>query len=115
MPQDLDLTAAQARDLAQRLLDAGRPFHAHEVLEWQWKATRDPYWQGLAQLAVGLTHDARGNPTGARRLVGRGRATLAAVPDGAAATAAVIAWADDWLAGRRDRPLVLPGRAGTEP
>ena len=63
---------------AQRLLDLGRPFHAHEVLEGTWKAApadeRD-LWQGLAQLAVGLTHLARGNRTGAvtllRRAAGR--------------------------------------------
>ena len=60
---------------AQRLLDAGRPFHAHEVLEGTWKAAppdeRD-LWQGLAQLCVGLTHALRGNPVGARRLLERG-------------------------------------------
>ncbi|HEY5820904.1 MAG TPA: DUF309 domain-containing protein, partial [Propionibacteriaceae bacterium] len=30
-------------------------------------------WQGLAQLAVGLTHVLRGNPAGARTLLTRGR------------------------------------------
>jgi hypothetical protein len=60
---------------AQRLLDAGRPFHAHEVLEDAWKSAPDgerALWQGLAQLAVGLTHSARGNPTGAMTLLRRG-------------------------------------------
>ncbi|MFE4592529.1 DUF309 domain-containing protein [Streptomyces laurentii] len=60
---------------AQRLLDAGMPFHAHEVFEDAWKsgpgAERD-LWQGLAQLAVGLTHAARGNATGGARLLRRG-------------------------------------------
>jgi predicted metal-dependent hydrolase len=64
---------------AQRLLDAGRPFHAHEVLEGTWKAApaaeRD-LWQGLAQLAVGITHLARGNPTGAVTLLRRGAAHI---------------------------------------
>jgi predicted metal-dependent hydrolase len=60
---------------AQRLLDEGRPFHAHEVLEATWKAApadeRD-LWQGLAQLAVGLTHALRGNNVGAAALLRRG-------------------------------------------
>ena len=60
---------------AQRLLDEGRPFHAHEVLEATWKAApsgeRD-LWQGLAQLAVGLTHALRGNKVGAATLLRRG-------------------------------------------
>ena len=49
---------------AQRLLDAGFPFQAHEVLEAAWKSAPDAerdLWQGLAQLAVGLTHALRGN------------------------------------------------------
>jgi predicted metal-dependent hydrolase len=69
---------------AQRLLDLGRPFHAHEVLEGTWKAApqheRD-LWQGLAQLAVGLTHLARGNRTGAVTLLRRGADRIAAYGD----------------------------------
>jgi hypothetical protein len=60
---------------AQALLDAGRPFHAHEVFEDAWKSgPRDErgLWRGLAQLAVGLTHAARGNVTGGVRLLRRG-------------------------------------------
>jgi uncharacterized protein len=60
---------------AQRLIDAGRPFHAHEVLEAAWKAAPAPergLWQGLAQLAVGLTHARRGNAKGAVVLLRRG-------------------------------------------
>ncbi len=78
MPEDLVLPPRESLVEAQRLLDLGRPFHAHEVLEGTWKAApaheRD-LWQGLAQLAVGLTHLARGNRTGAvtllRRAAGR--------------------------------------------
>jgi hypothetical protein len=74
VPDDLVLPPDQALDEAQRLLDAGRPFHAHEVLEASWKAAppaeRD-LWQGLAQLAVALTHRARGNPVGAATLLRR--------------------------------------------
>ncbi|MFC8174473.1 DUF309 domain-containing protein [Streptomyces sp. NPDC057325] len=72
---------------AQRLLDAGMPFHAHEVFEDAWKsgpgAERD-LWQGLAQLAVGLTHAARGNAAGGARLLRRGADRLAAAGTGAA-------------------------------
>ena len=38
VPDGLTLPPAQALRLAQRLLDDGRPFHAHEVLEASWKA-----------------------------------------------------------------------------
>jgi hypothetical protein len=75
VPDDLVLPPLDSLAEAQRLLDAGRPFHAHEVLEGTWKAApaeeRD-LWQGLAQLAVGLTHLARGNAVGAARLLRRG-------------------------------------------
>ncbi|SEB98055.1 DUF309 domain-containing protein [Streptomyces sp. TLI_105] len=68
---------------AQRLLDAGMPFHAHEVFEDAWKSgpeeERD-LWQGLAQLAVGLTHAARGNTAGGARLLRRGAGRLAGSP-----------------------------------
>jgi hypothetical protein len=75
MPDDLALAPAEALGAAQRLLDAGRPFHAHEVLEASWKAAPDgerDLWQGLAQLAVGLTHARRGNAPGAVSLLRRG-------------------------------------------
>ncbi|MET1036892.1 MAG: DUF309 domain-containing protein [Aeromicrobium sp.] len=66
---------------ARELLDAGRPFAAHEVLEARWKDCPEqerPLWQGLAQLCVGLTHAARGNSVGATRLVERGAGRLIA-------------------------------------
>lgn len=65
---------------AQRLLDDGRPFHAHEVLEDAWKAGPESernLWRGLAQLAVGITHAARGNAVGAARLIERGAINVA--------------------------------------
>jgi uncharacterized protein len=65
---------------AQRLLDEGLPFHAHEVLEASWKSAPESereLWQGLAQLAVGLTHVLRGNPSGALALLRRGRERIA--------------------------------------
>src|SRR5664279_3897685 len=58
VPDKLDMAIPEAVALAQRYLDAGQPFHAHEVLELLWKTgpegERD-LWQGLAQIAVGLT------------------------------------------------------------
>ncbi|GDY32327.1 DUF309 domain-containing protein [Gandjariella thermophila] len=75
VPDDLVLTPDATVDEAQRLIDGGLPFQAHEVLEAAWKATegggRD-MWQGLAQLAVGLTHLQRGNGRGAVALLRRG-------------------------------------------
>jgi hypothetical protein len=74
----------QALAEAQELLDAGRPFHAHEVLEDAWKSAPDAerqLWRGLAQLAVGLTHAARGNATGAATLLDRGAGNIAAYGD----------------------------------
>lgn len=73
------VTAADAIELAQRLLEDRLPFYAHEVLEDQWKAAPEgerQLWRGLAQLAVGLTHYARGNRTGARTLIQRGSAAI---------------------------------------
>ncbi|MFC4605035.1 DUF309 domain-containing protein [Rhodococcus kronopolitis] len=79
VPEGLGLTPAETVARAQELLDAGMPFHAHEVLEEAWKtapeAERD-LWQGLAQLAVGLTHLLRGNAVGARSLLERGAARI---------------------------------------
>jgi len=65
---------------AQELLDAGRPFHAHEVLEDAWKSAPEAerqLWRGLAQLAVGLTHAARGNSRGAATLLERAAGNIA--------------------------------------
>jgi hypothetical protein len=64
---------------AQQLLADGRPFSAHEVYEARWKAGPDSereFWQGLAQLCVGITHAERGNHVGALRLIGRARRRL---------------------------------------
>jgi uncharacterized protein len=85
MPDDLQVTPAWALTTAQQLLDEGRPFHAHEVLEAAWKsaepAERD-LWQGLAQLAVGLTHALRGNGAGAAALLRRAAQRLEAYAGG---------------------------------
>ncbi|WP_327399720.1 DUF309 domain-containing protein [Streptomyces sp. NBC_01288] len=85
LPYDADGVARQPEGVvrapedtvveAQALLDEGKPFHAHEVFEDAWKSGPDEeraLWRGLAQLAVGLTHAARGNVTGGARLLRRG-------------------------------------------
>ncbi|GAA4552295.1 DUF309 domain-containing protein [Pseudonocardia xishanensis] len=74
IPEDLRLTPAETVDEAQRLLDDGLPFQAHEVFEAAWKAagpaTRD-LWRALAQYGAGLTHAKRGNARGAVSLLER--------------------------------------------
>lgn len=67
-------------DRAEELLAAGRPFQAHEVLEALWHVAVPEdrrFWQGLAQLAVGLTHAQRGNQVGAVALLRRGADAVA--------------------------------------
>ncbi|WP_267715424.1 DUF309 domain-containing protein [Streptomyces sp. CoH17] len=74
-PEGVVRAPAETVAEAQRLLDEGKPFHAHEVFEDAWKSGPDKereLWRGLAQLAVGLTHAARGNVTGGARLLRRG-------------------------------------------
>lgn len=75
------------------------PFHAHEVLEDTWKLAPEQereLWQGLAQLAVGITHSLRGNRPGASALIQRGAARIAAYPgDGfGVEISALLRWAD---------------------
>jgi hypothetical protein len=86
IPDDLSLSPGEAIALAQQLLDSGRPFQAHEVLEASWKsapaAERD-LWQGLAQVAVGLTHAQRGNARGAAALLRRGAGRVSGYLPGA--------------------------------
>ncbi|MFD9792674.1 DUF309 domain-containing protein [Streptomyces sp. NPDC059070] len=84
----------------QRLLDAGMPFHAHEVFEDAWKSRPQDereLWRGLAQLAVGLTHAARGNATGGAALLARGTDSLGryvGVPLYGIDLGALTAWAE---------------------
>jgi len=86
-PDETALAPDAALDLAQRLIDSGRAFRAHEVLEASWKAAppgeRD-LWQGLAQVAVGLTHAQRGNARGAVALLRRGGRRVAGYTAGGA-------------------------------
>ena len=58
----------------------GEFFACHETLEELWLPATDPLracYQGLIQVAAGLHHAQRGNPTGAATLLQRGRARLA--------------------------------------
>jgi hypothetical protein len=112
VPDDLRLPPGEALDLAEELLRSDRPFHAHEVLEASWKSapsTERNLWQGLAQVAVGLTHAQRGNARGAASLLQRGAQRLRDYADGSAGEARhgvdlarVIATAED-LANRIER------------
>jgi len=98
-PEGVVREPAQALAEAQELLDAGRPFHAHEVLEDAWKSAPQPerqLWRGLAQLAVGLTHAARGNHRGAGTLLERGARNITpytADPPHGIDVAGLTAWA----------------------
>ena len=79
IPDDLELAPAETLAYAQDLLDQGLAFSAHEVLEAAWKNRPDDermLWQGLAQLAVGLTHAQRGNVQGATSLLRSASARL---------------------------------------
>lgn len=117
IPDDLELSPDEFLSYAQELIDHDRPFHAHEVLEAAWKSRpgrERPLWQGLAQLAVGVTHVHRGNPAGAIALLRRGADHLRAVEgappwrvdvDGLCAWAAALA--DDLGTGREVAPSRL--------
>ena len=123
-PDPPPLPPADALRKAQRLLDDGRPFEAHEVLEAVWKgpdvtAGERELWRGLAQLAVGLTHLARGNGKGGRALLSRAAANLAPYagtrPHGIAVDK-VQAWAQQTAtSGTSDRPVSTTPRIWQAP
>lgn len=55
-------------------LEQDLPFHAHEVFEQRWRCApknERPLWKALAQWGAALTHEARGNSIGARRIAER--------------------------------------------
>jgi predicted metal-dependent hydrolase len=78
-PPPASLEEALDRGIAH--FNAGRFFPAHEAWEEAWHraepAERD-FWQGLVQVAVGLTHRERGNAHGCATLLRRGARRLAA-------------------------------------
>lgn len=99
IPDDLELPPAESLAFAQDLLDRGLAFNAHEVLEAAWKNGPDDeraLWQGLAQLAVGITHVQRGNHTGAVSLLRRATDRLAdqSQPPHGIDLAGLVDWAD---------------------
>jgi hypothetical protein len=114
VPDDLVLSPQDSLVEAQRLLDAGLPFQAHEVLEASWKAAPDAeraLWQGLAQLAVGLTHALRGNRVGAAAVLTRGADRISGYADGppyGVDVAGLAEWARS-LAGELDDPPAYVG------
>ena len=82
IPDDLELPPPETLAYAQELLTKGLAFNAHEVLEAAWKngpPDERQLWQGLAQLAVGVTHLQRGNLEGAAALLRRGSGRLRGV------------------------------------
>ncbi|MET9514601.1 DUF309 domain-containing protein [Streptomyces sp. NPDC002994] len=119
-PEGVERTGDETVREAQRLLDAGMPFHAHEVFEDAWKSGPEAeraLWRGLAQLAVGLTHAARGNRSGGTTLLRRGAAGIAAYGDvrpyGLDITG-LTAWARE-LAERVEREAEPVSAAGNAP
>ncbi|WP_127781989.1 DUF309 domain-containing protein [Rhodococcus sp. X156] len=112
-PEGLHRTPEQTLAEAQELLDAGMPFHAHEVLEDAWKLAPEPeraLWRGLAQLAVGHTHCLRGNVRGAQALLTRAADVLAEQPapgPHGVDVAGLVAWA-------RELSAALPGGVPTD-
>ncbi len=110
VPDEVVLPPREALTEAQRLLDEGLPFHAHEILEGVWKSAPDgerDLWQGLAQLAVGLTHLLRGNPTGAKAVLRRGRSRIAPYADQAPYgidVPGLLEWTEQTLAAAEPAP-----------
>lgn len=105
-PEGVARTPEETLTEAQRLLDEGKPFHAHEVFEDAWKSADGPeqgLWKGLAQLAVGLTHAARGNEKGAESLLARGADAIepfAAKPPYGIDVGGLVRWVRDGASGQ---------------
>ena len=114
-PEGIQRTPDETVREAQRLLDDGKPFHAHEVFEDAWKtgvSDEHDLWKGLAQLAVGLTHAARGNLTGSATLLRRGAdyiASFAEAPPHGIDVLGLVGWA------RHLADAVEAGSADTDP
>jgi hypothetical protein len=117
VPEGVARTPEESLAVAQALLDAGRPFSAHEVLEDAWKSAPDAerqLWRGLAQLAVGLTHAMRGNSRGAAALLERAAGNVepwSGAPPHGLDVAALVTWARrsaDAAAGGREPDLDIP-------
>lgn len=73
-------TPEEALERGIEHFNAGRYFQAHEAWEEGWHPAPEPerdFWQGLTQVAVGLTHRQRGNRHGCVTLLRRGARRLA--------------------------------------
>jgi len=116
----LSADAKRALDARGRELFArGEFFAAHEAWEEIWRST-DPepreLFQALVQMAAAFHHwDARARPDVARRVLGKARARLAALPgsipgvdlDVDALRGELAAW-DEWLVTASGAPPPLP-------
>ncbi len=94
VPEISTASDADVWALALDHIERGLPFHAHELFEQRWRTCppdeRDA-WQALAQWGAALTHEARGNAVGARRLADRALQTLdAAAVEPAAIDAGLV-------------------------
>jgi uncharacterized protein len=113
-PEGVVRTPEETVAEAQRLLGRGMPFHAHEVFEDAWKSRPEEeraMWRGLAQLAVGLTHGARGNAKGAVLLLRRGASVIeqwSAGPDGFRRHGLDLVGLTRWAHGLADRLAADP-------
>ena len=85
-PPVMDVTGlddAAVWAVAMDCLGQGMPFHAHEVFEQRWRTCPSDdraAWRALAQWGAAVTHVARGNDEGARRLARRALETLGSAP-----------------------------------
>lgn len=116
IPDDLDLTPADSLAWAQELVDQGLAFNAHEVLEAAWKNCPAPertLWQGLAQLAVGITHIQRRNIKGAVTLLERAAERIGhddGPPPHGIDAAGLVSYAEDLIADLRRGTELGPDR-----
>lgn len=79
VPDRTFISGPQAWMEALAYLEHDLPFHAHEVFEQRWRCApknERPLWKALAQWGAALTHEARGNSIGARRIAERALSNL---------------------------------------
>jgi len=82
--QSRPASVEQALELGVRRWQERRYFEAHELLELAWRKSPEQdrgLWKGVIQVAAAGVHLQRGNPTGARRLLGRALDLLSLQPD----------------------------------
>ena len=65
------------------LLNEGKYYAAHDVLEDYWRPIRDdsrPFFQGIVQIAIAMHHFSTGNLLGAQSVLLKARTNLASYP-----------------------------------